>query len=161
MGPHDLQKYKILHTLHPTKQSYTHPNQENMQLTKFATFTALAMTVSAEVLGNLHGDHNDDLEFFARSSCSNQGKIGRPNRYAAEGCAISLFFLLSVHGFLICDRSTKLSCVPEKSRGFLSSHNCWNKGGAAYLCVQGGQSFCVSGKANVKKANYENGECFV
>jgi hypothetical protein len=29
------------------------------------------------------------------------------------------------------------------------------------MCVQGGSSFCVSGKAAVKKGNYENGECFV
>jgi len=52
-------------------------------------------------------------------------------------------------------------CVPEKSVGFKSAHNCFTAGGTAYMCVQGGKSFCVSGKGNLKKKTYENGECFL
>jgi len=112
-----------------------------MQLTQLATLTALIMTVSAAVPGvrNLRiRDQSEDLvELVSRSSCSNKGKLKRPTKFADQGC------------------------VPEKSRGFLSSHNCANKGGTAYLCVQGGRSFCISGKSKVKSANYENGECFL
>jgi len=46
--------------------------------------------------------------------------------------------------------------------GFQSSHNCAKyQGGKAYLYVQYGTSFCLSGVAAVKSGGYENGERFV
>ncbi|PPQ95283.1 hypothetical protein CVT26_014857 [Gymnopilus dilepis] len=74
----------------------------------------------------------------AQGSCSNVAKIGAKNKnYAKQGC------------------------VNTASKGFLSSHNCFSKGGRAYLCVQGGRTTCISGANNVKAANLENGECFI
>ncbi|KAF4618887.1 hypothetical protein D9613_009809 [Agrocybe pediades] len=81
-------------------------------------------------------DISELLESRGTIHCANVAKIKRPTRYEKEGC------------------------IPERSRGFGPAHNCFNKGGRAYLCVQGGQSFCIHG-SSVKKNNYENGECFM
>ncbi|PPQ78758.1 hypothetical protein CVT25_010761 [Psilocybe cyanescens] len=71
-------------------------------------------------------------------SCSNVALIGPNNQnYAKQGC------------------------VNSRSRGWASSHNCANKGGSAYLCVQGTTTTCISGKANLISAGLENGECFI
>ncbi|KAH9480694.1 hypothetical protein JR316_0007294 [Psilocybe cubensis] len=71
-------------------------------------------------------------------SCSNVALIGDKNQnYAKQGC------------------------VKSRSRGWASSHNCANKGGSAYLCVQGSTTTCISGKSNLIAAGLENGECFI
>jgi len=51
-----------------------------------------------------------------------------------------------------------ISCDPANSKGRTSSHNCPGK---AYLCVVGGVATCYEGKANLKRLNAENGECFL
>jgi len=134
-----------------------------MQLIKLATFTALIMTVAAAVPGAVHmrQDIDDSVELFERANCANIAKIKRPNVYDKDGYAIQSFYCPSIGSLIYFMFSMNFRCVPEKSKGFLSSHNCAKKGGTAYLCVQSGSSFCVSGKANVKGANYENGECFL
>ncbi|KZT64348.1 hypothetical protein DAEQUDRAFT_732728 [Daedalea quercina L-15889] len=52
-------------------------------------------------------------------------------------------------------------CDPAQSRGFTSSHNCaTKKSGSAYYCVLNGDGTCLK-KSQMKKANMENGECFI
>ncbi|KAF4614591.1 hypothetical protein D9613_003442 [Agrocybe pediades] len=109
-----------------------------MQLTNVLAISALFFsTLVAALPGpvSMREPAGDLEEFFTRGTrhCSNIAKIKRPTRYEAEGC------------------------VPEKSKGFASMHNCKNKGGRAYMCVQSGQSFCTRNM----NGDYENGECFL
>ena len=54
------------------------------------------------------------------------------------------------------------ACDPADSKGTLSSHNCFTKGGTAYYCQQGkGPGQCISGKSKLKKLGLEGGECFL
>ncbi|KAH9480693.1 hypothetical protein JR316_0007293 [Psilocybe cubensis] len=77
---------------------------------------------------------SDEAAFVG--SCSNAALMGDKNQnYAKEGC------------------------VSSKSKGWMSSHNCVNKGGKAYLCVQGDTTTCISG-STLKQVGLENGECF-
>ena len=51
-------------------------------------------------------------------------------------------------------------CTPSSSKGFLSAHNCDNKGGKYYYCVTtaGAQGTCTA----IRNAQgLENGECFL
>ncbi|KZT61625.1 hypothetical protein CALCODRAFT_479669 [Calocera cornea HHB12733] len=68
--------------------------------------------------------------------CGNQGLLGnsRPKKFVGD-----------------CNRSD--------SWGKLSSHNCFNRGGKKYLCVQDGKAKCYTG-GDVKSLNMERGECF-
>ncbi len=61
-----------------------------------------------------------------------------------------------------CSNTGKLTkavgkCNPSNSKGFKSAHNCKNRGGKRYYCVQGGKGTCYT---NLKKLTLENGECF-
>jgi hypothetical protein len=52
----------------------------------------------------------------------------------------------------------KGKCQKKDSIGYFSSHNCANRGGKSYLCVQGQKATCYS--TNLRGLNFENGECF-
>ncbi|KAF2826197.1 hypothetical protein CC86DRAFT_406490 [Ophiobolus disseminans] len=54
----------------------------------------------------------------------------------------------------------KGKCDPKNSKGWASGHNCKNKSGKSYLCVQGGKATCHSINDAVKN-NFESGECFI
>ncbi|KAF9560347.1 hypothetical protein CPC08DRAFT_708155 [Agrocybe pediades] len=112
-----------------------------MQLVQLLTLTTLFFTgLVAAVPGavEMRAPESDTGELLESRTikCANIAKIKRPARYEKEGC------------------------TPDRSLGFLSAHNCFNKGGRAYLCVQSGQSFCIQGGSNIKKTGYEKGECF-
>ncbi|KAF4611593.1 hypothetical protein D9613_003650 [Agrocybe pediades] len=113
-----------------------------MQLVQLITLTTLFFTgLVAAIPGVVEmrspeTDLSELLEERGTVHCANIAKIKRPNKYEKEGC------------------------TPDRSLGFLSAHNCFNKGGRAYMCVQGGKSFCVQGGSAIKKTGYESGECF-
>lgn len=50
-------------------------------------------------------------------------------------------------------------CQRSRSLGYLSAHNCRNRGGRSYLCVQGGVATCHTIN-NAQSRNFENGQCF-
>ncbi|KAF9562055.1 hypothetical protein CPC08DRAFT_722410 [Agrocybe pediades] len=108
-----------------------------MQFTYLVTLTTLFFTgLVAAVPGAVSmREPSADLEELllerGTNHCANIAKVKRPAR-----------------------------CTPERSKGWASSHNCANEGGKAYLCVQGGQSFCLTSKSQMKSMKYENGECF-
>ncbi|KZT03679.1 uncharacterized protein LAESUDRAFT_728968 [Laetiporus sulphureus 93-53] len=83
--------------------------------------------------------YGEDSHLAARAqvNCKNDGKLRRPTKYEAQGC------------------------VPDSSRGFLSAHNCANKGGSAYLYHTDAGTMCISGASKLRASNMENGECFV
>ncbi|KAF9553415.1 hypothetical protein CPC08DRAFT_767569 [Agrocybe pediades] len=100
---------------------------------------------------DMRSPENDISELLESRSdtikCANIAKIRRPTRYEKEG--------------VVAESPQYLRCIPERSRGFTSAHNCFGKyGGRAYLCVQGSQSFCLHG-SSIKKSDYEHGECFI
>ncbi|KAL0929740.1 uncharacterized protein CTRU02_215383 [Colletotrichum truncatum] len=83
-------------------------------------------------------DPNDFENLAARATikCSNQGKIKRVKKeYAGK-------------------------CHPNNSIGTLSAHNCKNRQGKSYLCVQSQKATCYTIPAAQKK-NFEKGECFI
>ncbi|KAJ7022343.1 hypothetical protein C8F04DRAFT_1194553 [Mycena alexandri] len=51
-------------------------------------------------------------------------------------------------------------CDPKKSKGFLSAHNCKNKGGNYYYCITNAGIFCES-VDTAARTKLENGECFL
>ncbi|KAH6627492.1 hypothetical protein F5144DRAFT_575995 [Chaetomium tenue] len=52
------------------------------------------------------------------------------------------------------------SCQKSDSIGRRSAHNCKNRGGSSYLCVQCGVAHCYPITA-AARAHFENGECFL
>lgn len=53
-----------------------------------------------------------------------------------------------------------VNCNPSYSVGYRSAHNCYNRSGSTYLCVQGGVATCWNIGA-AKTRNFESGECFL
>ncbi|TCD62546.1 hypothetical protein EIP91_006751 [Steccherinum ochraceum] len=81
-------------------------------------------------------DANADTDPQLSVSCLNSGRL-RQRTWADQGCD------------------------PDRHQSFQSSHNCANANGAAYFCYLGGENYvCLRGANLMRRAQYENGECF-
>ncbi|KAL4255976.1 hypothetical protein AB1N83_012946 [Pleurotus pulmonarius] len=87
----------------------------------------------------------------------NESKLGSRNLFSVRGAQASC------GSIEVRDKTpeeqtrlAKKGCDDSSSKGLRSSHNCANAGGKAYFC----NPDCYS-KAQMKKLNAENGECFI
>jgi hypothetical protein len=98
-------------------------------------FTRDAEEIEVEDI-DLDEDDFESLAARATKHCSNDGLIKR------------------------IKKEYKGKCAPKNSKGKLSAHNCKNKGGKSYLCVQGKKAQCYT-IGSAQSNNFESGECFV